>query len=203
MLKRTWSILVTAIMLAACSSDPPAPYQATPSTSPATSVPPAGLSFQPGPSGLKMPISKEAGPHDMTPVPHTFAATPQGAVLAAVTAQVWMAGADDDTWPKVAEYLLEPGLGRDQWAQARALVSVKGMVKNPAEFIGFKFTSYAEDKAIVLLAARWADGMLTAYPVQLSSLTGGWRVVIPPQGSEPDLSEISDTDLDTFVRFNP
>lgn len=137
----------------------------------------------------------------MTPVPHTFAATPQGAVLAAVTAQVWMAGADDDTWPKVAEYLLEPGLGRDQWAQARALVSVKGMVKNPAEFIGFKFTSYAEDKAIVLLAARWADGMLTAYPVQLSSLTGGWRVVIPPQ-DEGYLIEKSDLNLGMFVKFS-
>lgn len=158
-------------------------------------------SWSPGPAGLIVPKGPD-GPTESQPVPHGFSHTPQGAVLAAITAQSWMAGADDQVWPQVAEYLLEPGIGRDQWAQSRGLVTVKGTVDKPARFVAFKFSEYSNEKAVVVLATQWPDGMLTAYPVQLSATSGQWRVVIPPQKQAPDMEEIKQEHLADFVAFN-
>lgn len=157
-------------------------------------------SWEPGPAGLIVPKGPD-GPKEDQPVPHGFSHTPQGAVLAAITAQSWMAGADDEIWPKVAEYLLEPGLGRDQWAQSRALVTVNGVVDKPARFVAFKFSQYSNEKAVVVLATQWPNGMLTVYPVQLSAASGQWRVVIPLQKQTPDMEEITEEHLADFVAF--
>ena len=200
MKKKVFIVMMTAmVLLTACSHDDgPAPANDNAAVETALTTSPS-LTWQIGPAGLSEPISKDAGPFEMSPVPHGFSQPPHGALLAAMTAQIWMAGADDENWPKVAEYLLEPGVGRDQWAQSRALVSVKGIVQNPAHFVGFKFSKYNDKEALVVLAAKWSDGMLTAYPVQLSFATGQWRVVIPPQDQAPDLEKITEEQLKDFV----
>lgn len=159
------------------------------------------VSWVPGPSGLVVPVSATDGPLEQSPVPHGFTRSPQGAVLAAITAQAWMAGAGDETWPKVAEFLLEPGLGRTQWSQARALVSVDGVITDPARFVGFRFDSYSDDAAVVVLATRWPDGLVAGYPVQLSHAAGSWRVVVPEQDKAPDMQELTEEQLKEFVLF--
>ena len=151
------------------------------------------ITWEPGPAGLDTPTSA-AGPHETNPVPHDFDDTPHGAVLAAITGQVWMAGADDQTWPEVSRELLEPGKGRDQWAQARTLMSVNGKVKESAEFTGFVIDDYTDDAATVVLASHWPDGKDRAYPVQVSHASGDWKVVLPEQGQEPDLTDLDNTD---------
>lgn len=189
-------VAFSAMFVTACGDDEVIVEQANPTT-----VAPVA-SWQAGPAGLRVPISDDDGPFETTPVPHGFSHTPQGAVLAAITGQVWMAGADDELWPEVAQYLLEPGVGRDQWSQARALVSVSGTVDKSADFRGYKFTEYSDQSAIVVLAAQWPDGTVTAYPVQLSHSTGQWRIVIPPQDQTVDMEIITEDALSDFVVFS-
>lgn len=156
----------------------------------------------PGPAGLSIPTGAQ-GPYELDPVPHEWEESPQGAAMAAVAAQVYMAGADDGTWTDVSRFMLEPGAGRDQWLQARALVTVDGVVDNPAQFTGFSVAEYDEeaDKALIVLATTWSDGVSFAYPVQLSRTSGDWKVVLPTQDQAPDLTELSDQQLDDFIAF--
>ncbi len=156
----------------------------------------------PGPAGLSIPTGVQ-GPAKTDPVPHDWEESPQGAAMAAVAAQVYMAGASDGMWPEVSRYMLEPGAGRDQWLQARALVSVDGVVDNPAQFTGFRVAEYDEegDKALIILATTWSDGVSFAYPVQLSRTSGDWKVVLPTQDQAPDLTALSEQQLDGFIAF--
>lgn len=157
----------------------------------------------PGPAGLSIPTGSQ-GPYELDPVPHKWEESPQGAAMAAVAAQVYMAGADDGTWTDVSRLMLEPGAGRDQWLQARALVTVDGVVDNPAQFTGFSVAEYDEeaDKAVIVLATTWSGGVSFAYPVQLSRTSGDWKVVLPTQDQAPDFTELSDQQLDDFIAFN-
>ena len=83
-------------------------------------------------AGIPAPVDSTDGPENSTPVPHGYTHTPQGAVQAAILGQVWMATADDETWPEVSSIMTAPGQGRDQWAQGRSLITVSGEVDNPA-----------------------------------------------------------------------
>lgn len=149
--------------------------------------------------GIKVPAGDD-GPTHTDPVPHGWAPGPQGAVLAAINAQAAMATAGEELWPEVARWMLAPGQGRDQWAQARALMDIQGEVANPPRFVGFRFSEFSEDKAVVLLATQWPDGRRTAYPVQMAR-PDDWRVVMPVQGSEPDMVELSDEAFAEFTEF--
>lgn len=157
----------------------------------------------PGPAGLSIPTGTQ-GPYESEPVPHEWEESPQGAAMAAVAAQVYMAGADDGLWPEVSRYMIEPGPGRDQWLQARALVTVDGVVDDPAQFTGFNVVEYDEeaDKAVVILATSWSNGESFAYPVQLSRTSGDWKVVLPTQDQAPDFTALSQQQLEDFVAFN-
>lgn len=151
--------------------------------------------------GIKVPSSKEDGPENTSPVPHGWSASPQGAVLAAINTQAWMATAGEDTWPQVGRMMIAPGQGLDQWAQARSLMDIDGEIANPPAFKGFKFSEFSETKAVVLLAADYPGQGLLAYPVQLDRSSGDWRVVLPTQGNEPDLTPLSDDAFEKFVKF--
>ncbi|MBZ8176218.1 hypothetical protein GSS88_00135 [Corynebacterium sp. 3HC-13] len=160
-----------------------------------------GLHWVSGPSGLTYPTTDQ-GPFEKAPVPHGFDDSETGAVIAAVTGQVFMAGADDRTWPVVSQYLLEPGPGRDQWAQARSLISVNGTVAHQPEFLGYR-VEHDNNTTVVVLATRYPTGEVTAYPIQVSHASGQWKVVVPSQGTEPDLTEINDDQLAQFISFHP
>lgn len=151
-------------------------------------------------AGIAAPMSDNDGPAAMEPVPHGYSPSPQGAVLAAINGQIQMATSPDETWPYVSQYLLAPGEGRDQWAQARSLVTVSGEVAEPAEFVGFHIANFSDREATVVLATRWPSGEMTAYPVQLTRMSDTWRLVLPPQDETVDVEEIDS--LDGFVPFS-
>lgn len=167
-----------------------------------TTVAPANVTWSAADTrGIKVPSSADDGPKSTDPVPHGWAPSPQGAVLAAINGQVFMSTAGEETWPDVSKLMLAPGQGRDQWAQARSLMDVKGELKSPPQFKGFKFSEFSENKAVVIIAAEYPEHGLLGYPVQLDRSSGDWRVVVPPQGQEPDLIGIRDTNFDDFTKF--
>lgn len=153
------------------------------------------------PAGLSYPKSEKAGPFEKKSVPRGFSDDLSGAVIAAVVAEVYMAGADDESWPEVSRELLEPGQGRDQWAQARALVSVDGKVDDPARFVGYSVTSDSPEDAVVVLGIDYPGQSTVGYPVQMSHKTGSWRVVVPIQGEEPDARELSNDEVSKLTKF--
>ena len=174
---------------------------------PLTERAPAGVRWVEGPSGLKTPESSAAGPGLHDPVPRKWNPNAHGALLAAVNTQVYMAGAPDEIYPDVVAKMLENSDGAMQWAQARGLMTVSGETQqNPPEFVGFKFSEFTDDQAIIILAAKYpSEGdLLAAYPVQMSRSTGDWKAVVPTQDQAPDLTEITEDQLhDEFVAFGP
>lgn len=197
--------VLAACTLVACSSSKGAVGDVA--AAPSSSVnfdPPVGTTWVTGPVGLSYPVSGSDGPFELDPVPHGFSNTPQGAVIAAVVSQVFMAGAGDDLWPEVSRLLLEPGVGRDQWAQARAVLSVSDApLESPPVFRGYRIAQFSPDKAIVVLAVQYSN-MLAVLPVQMSGASGQWRVVVPPQTQAPDLTEITEQDLAAdYTVFSP
>lgn len=151
-------------------------------------------------AGIAVPRAEQC-PEKTEPVEHGYARTPQCAVIAAITGQTLLATTGDAEWPRMANTILAPGPGKDQWVQARALLSVEGRVRNPATFAGFRFTDYSDDRAQVLLAVEWPDGTLTAQPTQLAWQTGDWKLVLPTQQTAVDAAEIDN--LDDFTKFGP
>lgn len=195
--------------LVACSSDDRTAGDATTSAAvdneqPDTSTAPVAK-WVTGPAGLSYPVSDTAGPASSSPVPHGFKESPQGAVVAAVISQVFISGADDELWPVVSQTLLEPGLGRDQWAQARALMSVgTEPLADPPVFRGFVVNGYTDSSAVVTLAVDYPNVGLAAMPVQMSRSSGDWKVVLPTQEQAPDLQEVTNDDFDQmFTAFGP
>lgn len=192
--------------LVACSSDDRSAQETT-QEQPAVDVTsaPAETQWVVGPAGLSYPVSDQAGPKEQGTVPHGFEPSPQGAVVAAIVSQVFMAGADDEAWPEVSQTLIEPGLGRNQWAQARGLMSVSDQpMDNPPVFKGFRVSDYSESDAVVTLAVEYPTVGLAAMPVQLSRASGDWKVVLPTQEDAPDLQELSAEDFDnSFTAFGP
>lgn len=144
--------------------------------------------------GIQAPTSSEDGPSSDEPVIHGYSQTPQGAVLSAINGQTQLATASDDEWVQVANTLLSPGKGKDQWVQARALQTISGEVDDPAQFVCFKVTDFTEDRAQVVLTVQWPDGEKTAQPSQLAWQGGDWRLVLPDQGNAPDAVVVNNLD---------
>ncbi|MDO5511849.1 hypothetical protein [Corynebacterium sp.] len=187
--------------LTACSND----EQAV-SESPDTSAAPADLAWR-NVAGLQVPTSSTDGPARTSP-PEGYTHTPQGAALAAANGQAALATAPDSNWPEVVRVVTAPGPGRDQWAQARALMSVSGAVDESvaSTFSGFKIADYSDEQAVVLLATTTpatvpaAEPLLTAYPVQLAWTGGDWKLVLPTQDDNIDAAEIDS--LDGFTEWD-
>jgi hypothetical protein len=188
-------IVLVGIILAGCShsgdNENPIPDLA---------AAPSAVTWQ-SVSGIQTPVDSTDGPASTDPVPHGWAHTPQGAVMAAFNAQVMMATANDQLWPQVSQYQLAAGPGRDQWAQGRALLSVSGSVADPAVFKAFRVVEYADEKAQVVLAAEYPDVGLTLYPVQLAWSGDDWKVVLPTVDAAPDLTPVTALD-DGFTTFS-
>lgn len=196
------AVTLTLTASAACSDDEQAPEPAVVDVASA----PADLTWRTV-AGLEVPTSRDDGPARTSP-PQGYSHTPQGAALAAANGQAALATAPDSTWPDVVRTVTTPGPGRDQWAQARVLMSVSGAVDETvaSAFTGFKITDYSPEKAIVLLATRTpptsgqTEPLLTAYPVQLAWTGADWKVVLPIQDDEIDAAEIEN--LDGFTTWD-
>lgn len=199
-MRKTLAVIAAAgALLAGCGSDDPEDAAGGHEGPDLTTAPEATWSSL---GGIKVPQDRAGQcPEKTDPVAHGYAKSPQCAVIAAMTGQTLLATTGDDDWAAMANTVVAPGAGKDQWVQARSLMSVEGQVRDPATFQGFKFTDYAGDRAQVLLAVKWPDGTLTAQPTQLAWQAGDWRLVLPTQDTAVDAAEIDS--LDGFTEFSP
>lgn len=190
--------LLATVTLAACGDEQPEDSSGNEAATDLTSAP-ADAQWR-SVKGIKVPFSQDCGPAvSADEVKTGYKQTPQCGVIAAINGQVALATTDDDHWPEMANKLLAPGEGKNQWAQARASQSIRGTVKNPAQFVGFKITDYSEDSMMVLLAVTWPDGKTTAQATQLAWQGDDWRLVLPSQDKAPDAVQLDN--LDGFTEF--
>lgn len=208
---RTLRIAATAatvLALTACGSGNDDIPTATPDATPDLRSAPAELTWREV-AGVSVPTSRVDGPFAGTSVNRSgYSQTPQGAVLAAINGQTALAVADDRAWPEVVNTVTAPGPGRDEFAAARAAVTVSGSV--PADtapkFVGFEVTDYSSDplSAGVSVAQTIGTGTdLFSYPVALQWINGDWRIVLPTSEENIDAIEIDNLDGYTTLERTP
>lgn len=208
---RTLRIAATAatvLALAACGSGNDDTPAAAPDPAPDLRSAPAELTWREV-AGVSVPTSRVDGPLAGTSVNRSgYAQTPQGAVLAAINGQTALAVADDRAWPEVVNTVTAPGPGRDEFAAARAAVTVSGSVPADAapKFVGFEVTGYSNDplSAGVSVAQTIGTGTeLFSYPVALQWISGDWRIVLPTSEENIDAVEIDNLDGYTTLERTP
>ncbi|OAK54049.1 hypothetical protein [Rhodococcoides kyotonense] len=198
----------TVLALAACGSGNDDSPAAAPDPAPDLRSAPAELTWREV-AGVSVPTSRVDGPHTGTSVNRSgYAQTPQGAVLAAINGQTALAVADDRSWPEVVNTVTAPGPGRDEFAAARAAVTVSGSVPADAapKFVGFEVTDYSSDplSAGVSVAQTIGTGTeLFSYPVALQWISGDWRIVLPTSEENIDAVEIDNLDGYTTLERTP
>lgn len=189
---------VAASLAAGCGSSSDAPET---TTAPAdTTSAPAALTWE-SYHGVQLPRSAQSGPTRFDVIPHGYEKSPQGAVLAAVRGQAYLALTSDNEWGGVASIVTAPGAGRDEFAANRALVSITGDV--PADkaprFPAFKVTAYdADANTAVVEVVQQLGADLFAYPVALEWI-GDWRMVLPTSAENVDARQIPS--LDGYTRL--
>lgn len=189
----------TVLVLAACgSSDDAAPT--TPEVpAPDLTSAPVELTWREI-AGVSVPTSRVDGPQAGTSVNRSgYSKTPQGAVLAAINGQTALAVADDRSWPQVVNTVTAPGAGRDEFAAARAAVTVSGSVPSASAptFVGFEITDYQGDPlsaAVSVAQTIGTDDQLYAYPVALQWVGNDWRIVLPTSAENIDAVELDSLD---------
>ena len=197
----TAAVATAAIVLtAACGSGDDTDTPPDTTAAPDLAAAPADVQWRTV-GGVSIPVSAVDGPTTTNgTVRSGYSKTPQGAVLAAINGQTALALAGDRAWPEVVNTVTAPGPGRDEFAAARAGVSVSGTV--PADtaptFVGFEVTDYGSDplSAVVSIAQRLGgeDGALYSYPVALQWIADDWRIVLPTAEENVDAAELATLD---------
>ncbi|WP_125206825.1 hypothetical protein [Corynebacterium bovis] len=185
------AVVTAAAAVSSCSSDDAAGGGQVDLTSP-----PAPVSWS-SMSGVKVP-GGDQGPRQTSPVRRGYEHSPQGAVLAAVNGQALMSLAPNEDTQEVADFVLAPGPGRDQWVQARALANISGSVdqETAPRFTGFKVADYDDGSAQVIVAAQYRqpETWTGVYPVQLKWINDDWRVVNPTREAGVHVTPVDNTD---------
>lgn len=155
-------------------------------------------------NGVRLPRSLADGPKNSSTTPSGYSQSPQGAVLAAIRGQAYLALTPDANWGEMVSIVTAPGPGRDEFAANRALVSVTGPV--PAEqapkFIAFKVTDYtpgdSATAAVDVVQEIGSPPALFVYPVALEWI-GDWRLVLPTAAENIDAREVDNLDGYTLI----
>jgi len=182
--------VVVAVLSAACGGPGPGPGgnpdAGTGTTVVDTTAVPAQPRWEPY-RGVAVPYSSD-GPTTLDALaPTGYVHTPQGAVVAAMQAQVRLALAPDIAWATVSARLLAPGPGRDAYAITRVMASVTAEADpaTTAHYAGFRITDYRDTTAVVWLATRMPDRTLSASPSRMVWLAGDWKLALPdPNGAD-------------------
>ncbi|MGU3438156.1 hypothetical protein ACNHUS_34750 [Actinomycetes bacterium M1A6_2h] len=197
---RLAATVATVLVLAACGSgNDDAPITFAETAAPDLRSAPAELTWREV-AGVSVPVSRVDGPDTGTSVNRSgYTHTPQGAVLAAINGQTALAVADDRSWPDVVNTVTAPGPGRDEFAAARAAVTVSGSVPATAAptFVGFEVTDYRADALTASVSVAQTIGAgteLFSYPVALQWISDDWRIVLPTSEENIDAVEIDSLD---------
>lgn len=161
--------------------------QARPAAQDSTEIPtapPAGVRWELHRS-IALPFHETAGPRSITgSVASGYAHTPTGALMAAAHIPVRKLVGPD--WQAVLDQQVEPGPGREAYAQARAQVS--NALPPPGELgqiAAFKFVNYSPDLATIQFVSRFAaTGSMQVVTTTVVWRDGDWRLVLQPDGGE-------------------
>lgn len=136
---------------------------------------------------ISLPLADQ-GPRSMTgAVAAGFTHTPAGAALAAIHAIVRMSLAPDDQWDLVGQQMLAPGAGRDDWAVARAQMSITTRATGaPPKILGYRITGYTPDRADTAIYTQQPDTSLTCNTATVIWQAGDWKLLLP-DGRHPAL----------------
>lgn len=152
---------------------------------PSTSVvidpmtPPTRLRWQSF-QGIALPVTDQGPARVEGAVASGFAPMPAGAAVAAIQASVRMSTAPDSQWPQVGAHMLAPGTGRDDWALARARVSITGPAADEAPTLtGYLVTRFTLDTTDVDIYTHFPDGSLTCHHTTVVWQDDDWRLVVP------------------------
>ncbi|MEE2061819.1 hypothetical protein [Rhodococcus artemisiae] len=187
------------VLITGCGSSSDAPDSATVSSIDTTAAP-ADLRWD-SYRGVQIPRSLTSGPNLFDIVAHGYEKSPQGAVLAAIRGQAYLALEPDHRWGKVVAVVTAPGAGRDEFAASRALVSITGDVPadTASEFVAFKVPAYDADAGTAVVEVVQQLGQdLFAYPVALQWI-GDWRLVLPTAAENVDAHQLET--LDGYTRL--
>ncbi|WP_063014227.1 hypothetical protein [Nocardia kruczakiae] len=137
--------------------------------------------------GISLPMADQ-GPHTVTgAVAAGFTHTPAGAALAAIHALVRISVAPDDQWALVGQQMLAAGAERDDWAVARAQMSITTPVTGtPPKILGYRITGYTPDRADTAIYTQQSDTSLTCNTATVIWQAGDWKLLLP-DGNHPAL----------------
>lgn len=156
---------------------------------------------------VELPFSREDGPaNTYDVVPHGYAHTPQGALLAGLQAEARLSLAPDQSWPAIVNTLVAPGAGRDRFAAARAAVSITASPEpqQAPSYAGYRWDSYTDGEARVQVAVR-QNGQLASKSLTLRWIRGyednpdDWKLLLPVDGIGAPLTPTES--LEHFTRF--
>ncbi|OZD60836.1 hypothetical protein CH263_20310 [Rhodococcus sp. 06-1059B-a] len=193
-------VTATFLLTAACGSGDDTGTPPDTAAAPDLAAAPADVQWRTV-GGVSIPVSAVDGPTTTNgTVRSGYSKTAQGALLAAINGQTALAVAGDRAWPEVVNTVTAPGPGRDEFAAARAGVTVSGSVPADAapSFVGFEVTDYSSDplSAAVSIAQRVGgeNGGLYSYPVALQWIADDWRIVLPTAEENVDATELASLD---------
>jgi hypothetical protein len=180
----------------------------TSTAAPPTAIPtiaPAGVTWSlVGQSAV--PVSRSAGPREVTPTTATgFAHSPEGALIAAAQLSI-RAGysAGRKSWEPTITNQFAPSADRDLLlAGLKAQPEPSGQPGDLSPLAGYIYQSYTVDTAVIGLVYRTAAGASSRYFVVSNTLVwrdGDWQMVAPPGGSWRSLSR-STNDLIGVVEW--
>jgi len=193
---RVGTLLMAATLAAGCGNDiRPAPSDNTAAPVDLAAAP-ADLRWETY-RGLRLPWSPVDGPrHSSGVVSSGYSRSPQGAVLAAIRGQGYLALAGDTEWGRVVATLTAPGPGRDEFAAHRAPLSITGTLPPGAvRFVGFKIVTYRTDPLTAGVHVAEEVGTpprLFSWPVALQWIGDDWRIVLPTSSEGIDAAELVD-----------
>ncbi|MFE2997391.1 hypothetical protein ACFXG4_20545 [Nocardia sp. NPDC059246] len=160
-------------------------------------VPPVDL--RAAPTGLKsvafqgilLPSANE-GPHSQTGAAvGGFDQSPIGAALAAIQATVRISIATDMQWPIVVQQMVAPGPARDEWAVARAQLSITAAISGEApRIIAYRVAKFANDASDIEIYTRQPDESVTCNTATVIWQAADWRLRLPDQPHPAPVSEV-------------
>ena len=150
--------------------------------------------------GFSLPVADQ-GPHTVSGAVATgFAHTPAGAALAAIHAIVRTSVAPDDQWATVGQQMLAPGAGRDDWAVARAQLSITTPIAGtPPKILGYRITGYTPDRADTAIYTQQPDTSLTCNTATTIWADGDWKLLLPDGNHPAPVTALNALPTDTIL----
>lgn len=137
-----------------------------------------GVSFQ----GIVLPTAKEGPRSQIGAAVGGFDQSPVGAALAAIHATARMSIATDAQWPLVVQQMIAPGPARDEWAIARAQISITAAILGEApKIIGYRVTKFTNDSSEIDIYTLQSDLSVTRNIANVVWQYSDWRLRLPDQ----------------------